>query len=706
MQRIKQRRFNAAVLFLTLIIFAASALSQERIDKRSPFSPSISSDGWLLPDLQTYKVQREEELLNVGYLSEKRNANFAPFLAELIKKAEKQGKVPVIIGFQQNFKVDGLLAEHQIAEQRGEIKQKQSKLLDQLADSDIRNLKLFSTIPYLAMTVDADALLKLSALPEVLFISEDEVYEPTLWESTLKVGAQGAWTAGYTGSGWTIAVIDTGVDKDHPFLAGKVVSEACYSTNDPENNIQSTCPGGVTESTQPGSGAPCNTLLCEHGTYVAGIAAGTRPSISGIARDADLIAINAASNSQYGRATYFESDVIRALERVMQLRSSHSIAAVNMSLGSGIFSGPCDDQIPAYSMAIANLRSVGIPSIIASGNGNSSVGISRPACVSSAISVGATDDITDEVPDFSNSSAHLTLLAPGAWINSSIPGGEYENGTGTSAAAPHVAGAWAVLKQRTPSASVDTILNKLIQTGVPVTDPRNNVTKRRIHVGAATDCVSSVTPWSQNVGNPPWSGTVTVTASSGCGWTAVSDSSWLQVTGQASGTGSRTVDLSTSANNTGSARTGSVTILGKTIWVTQSAGLSACATETIISVGQSIIGSLSPSDCYITGQPTRYLDSYRFTGSAGQRISILMEGGQVPPAIYLLNANSTVIGSNTDVPARFPSPYGYFTLPQAGNYRIYAASATAGQTGNYALTINDEATCEFRFLEPEVETYA
>ncbi len=690
------------MFFLILGILAFPGISQERPEKSNPFPSSVPPDSWLLPDLQTYEAQREDRLLDIGYLSDKRNLNFDPVLEELVQKAEKQGKVPVIVGFQQEFKVDGLLAEYQIAEQRGEIKRKQTDLLNRLANADIKNLKLFSTIPYFAMTVDADTLRALSAMPEVTSISEDKVSEPQLAESTPLIRAPGAWTAGWTGAGWTIAVIDTGVDKDHPFLSGKVVSEACYSTHDPENDIYSTCPGSVTQSTQPGSGVPCSSTGCDHGTHVAGIAAGTGENFSGVAREANLIAINAASRRF--TVVFRDSDVIRSLERVMQLRSSHSIAAVNMSFGIGFYSGTCDNRNPAYTTAVTNLRSVGIPSIIASGNDRYYTGINFPACISSAITVGSTDDTTDTVSSFSNSSAHLTLLAPGSVINSSVPGGGFENKSGTSMAAPHVAGAWAVLKQRTPSASIDTILSKLNSTGVPITDPRNNITKRRIDLGAATDCVSSVTPWVQNVGNPPWSGTVNVTASSGCTWTAVSNSSWLQVTGQASGTGSRSVSLSTSAN-TGGSRTATVTILGRTIWITQGAGLSACATDRVVIVGQTVTGSLSPSDCFITGQPTRYLDSLRINGTAGQRISVMMQGGQFFPAIYLLDANSTVIGSNTDVPARFPSPHGYFTLPQSGTYRIYAASAAAGGTGNYELTINDEARCAFRFLAPEIDEY-
>lgn len=706
-----QTRFHFATFFLILGVFAVIGFSQIQGEKDTPFYRSLSENSELLPDLQAYNFQKEQRLLDVGYLSNKRNSDFDTVLDQLLQKAEQEKKVRVIVGFQQDFKVEGGQADQFIAEQQAEIKYKQNDLVTKLAKNDVQNLKLFSSIPYVAMTVDADTLRELKNLPEVTSITEDKVSEPALNRSTAKIRAPGAWTGGYTGAGWTIAIIDSGVEKAHPFLTGKVVSEACYSTHDPDNEILSTCPGGVTQSTQPGSGEPCQlfNLGCDHGTHVAGIAAGTGTgkwdTLHGVARGANLIAINAMSSPPRGKVAGYDSDVIRGLERVMQLRSSFSIAAVNMSLGRGFYSQTCDNEVPAVTTAIANLRSVGIPSIVSAGNDSSRTTIGFPSCISSTISVGATDISSDTVAPFSNSNAHLDLLAPGSQITSSVPGGEMAYMEGTSMAAPHVAGAWALLKQRSPSSSIDTNLNRLISTGVPITDTRNNITKRRIDVGAATDCVSSVTPSVQNVGNPTWSGSVNVTATSGCTWTAVSNSQWLFVTGQASGAGSRAVSLSASANTSGDARTGSVTILGRTFWLTQSPGISACATDNNISIGTTISGSLSPSDCTMTNQPTRYLDSYRFNGSAGQRISILMQGGQVAPAIYLLNANGTVIGSNIGVPARFPSPHGYFTLPQSGQYRIYAASATAGQTGNYALTVNNATTCDFRFVTPDVEEY-
>ena len=79
------------------------------------------------------------------------------------------------------------------------------------------------------MEVDAAALEALASDPGVVSIEEDKLLKPKLEESIPLVGAPQAWSQGFGGSGQTIAILDTGVDKTHRFLAGKVVSEACYS---------------------------------------------------------------------------------------------------------------------------------------------------------------------------------------------------------------------------------------------------------------------------------------------------------------------------------------------------------------------------------------------------------------------------------------------------------------------------------------------
>ncbi|MGH7357889.1 MAG: Calx-beta domain-containing protein, partial [Candidatus Rokuibacteriota bacterium] len=106
-----------------------------------------------------------------------------------------------------------------------------------------------------------------------------------------------------------------------------------------------------------------------------------------------------------------------------------------------------------------------------------------PACISTAVSVGATTDGSGGVPadlvaGFSNSAAFLSLLAPGYLINSSVPGGGFGAAQGTSMATPHVAGAWAVAKQANPGASVSDVLASFQNTGRLITDVNDVVTPR------------------------------------------------------------------------------------------------------------------------------------------------------------------------------------------------------------------------------------
>lgn len=299
------------------------------------------------------------------------------------------------------------------------------------------------------------------------------------------------------GTGWAVAVLDTGVDKVHPFLTGKVVEEACFSGN-------SNCPNGSPTQLGPGAGVPCIYAPngCRHGTHVAGIAAGRGSSFSGVARGADLIAIQVFSsftgtnNCGTGEdpcPLSFASDQIAGLERVFTLRTSRQIAAANMSLGGGKFldQASCDAENVARKAAIDNLRSVGIATVIASGNDGFHDGLNAPACISSAVSVGSTTK-TDQVSSFSNSASFLSLLAPGSSINSSVPGGDFAFFNGTSMAAPHVAGAWAILKQRAPTATVAAVLNALRSTGLPVTDTRShNLTTPRIRIFRALNALGS-----------------------------------------------------------------------------------------------------------------------------------------------------------------------------------------------------------------------
>jgi subtilisin family serine protease len=420
-----------------------------------------------------------------------------PQFDALIAKAQTTGAARVIVGLRVNYQPEGRLRSVQaIQAQRRAIEQAQNTLLNQLAKQNVKVIRKFQAIPYLVMDADAGALATLATW-NIASIMEDRRRHPSLTESGSLIGTPNAWTNGYTGAGQVVAIIDTGVDKTHPFLAGKVVSEACYSTTYPPDTATSLCPGGVSQSTDPGSGMHCTVVgICVHGTHVAGIAAGKDDGaigFSGVAKDADLIAIQVFSYfSDCACIQAYDSDILAGLERVQTLGGSYNIAAVNLSLGGETYTSQaaCDTAYPVYRDMFASLQSIGIAPVCASGNDYSADSIEMPACVSTAVSVGSTQDgslgsTVDAVSSFSDSASFLTFLAPGQYIYSSMPNGNWGNMMGTSMATPHVAGAWAILKSASPSATVAQVRLALHTTGKFVTDPRNNISKPRIQIDTA-----------------------------------------------------------------------------------------------------------------------------------------------------------------------------------------------------------------------------
>lgn len=367
-----------------------------------------------------------------------------------------------------------------VAAQRRAIATAAQRVVARLAAGEHRIARRYQTVPFLALEVTPGARAALNRSPEVLRVLDDEIVRPVLAQSVPIVQADQVWAAGYDGSGTTIAVLDTGVEAQHPFFAGRVIAEACFSSTVPGIS-QSTCPNGTDQQLGPGASAPCSLDDCLHGTHVAGIAAGKGAgagvAYSGVARNARLLAIQVFSvvvdaNSCGGAAPCagaFSSDIIAGLEYVYAASASLNVVAANMSLGSTTYGAPCDDQ--PYKPAIDNLRGIGVASVVASGNTFAGNAISSPACISTAVSVGSTDK-ADEVSIFSNVAPFISLFAPGEAIRSSLPGGRFGDFSGTSMAAPHVAGAWALIRQAMPNASVSQVLSALRTTGRPITDTR------------------------------------------------------------------------------------------------------------------------------------------------------------------------------------------------------------------------------------------
>ncbi len=392
----------------------------------------------------------------------------------------------VLLQLDTAFTPPGLLSAAGRTAQAERLAVVRSTALTRVSAAGARAHRTYDRLPYVAVEATTTALRQLRGAPGIAAVLPDEVLRPSLADSVPHVGAPAAWSAGHTGAGQVVAVIDSGVESSHLLLAGKVVDEACFSSG-------GGCPNGRSSQQGPGAAAPCtwDARACPHGTHVAGIAAGTGGQHSGVATGASIAAVQVFSRSTdcpSGQATCAvgtTSDLLAGLDHVATLAQTRPVAAVNLSLGGGSYTGTCDTRQPALKAAVDVLRSLGVATAVASGNEATTGAMAAPACLSTAVAVGSAS-LADVVSAFSNSSAELDLLAPGEKILSSYVGGDKgATMSGTSQAAPHVAGAFAVLRSAVPGATVDQLVAALTSSGKAVVDSRNGRTTPRLRVDAA-----------------------------------------------------------------------------------------------------------------------------------------------------------------------------------------------------------------------------
>lgn len=362
-----------------------------------------------------------------------------------------------------------------------------------------RNERTYSHLPYVSVQANGKAIRAMARNPHVVAIQEDIPSPPAL-DSTLPViNGDDTQDLGWTGAGQIVTIIDTGIDADHEFFddnngggGGRVVGQACFS--DPNNTggdgQVSLCPnGGQTDLSANAAdidgNAQCTAAVnnCDHGTHVAGIAAGDGTGLAnapgnGVAPDAGIIAIqvftrhNNASDCNPNPAPCllaYDTDTLAALNSLSATVNANpglNFASANMSLGGGNNATACDGDV--RKAAIDTLLGQGVATVISSGNGSLLNGVGAPGCISTAVTVGNSTD-ADAVWTSSNRGPLLDLFAPGRTVNSSEVGDTYDNKTGTSMAAPHVAGAFAVLREAYPTRTIGQLLGDMTSTGVPIT---------------------------------------------------------------------------------------------------------------------------------------------------------------------------------------------------------------------------------------------
>jgi len=315
-----------------------------------------------------------------------------------------------------------------------------------------------------SIRVTAKAAAAIARSPRVAYVEADQVM--SVAEQTTPTGVRRIFAPGNTGIDIDgndnfrvdvdVAVIDTGIDLDHPDL--DVV--------------------GSTDCTNESSGPPWSrTAEClaggdddhGHGTHVAGTVAALDNGLGvvGVAPGARLWAVKVLEANGSGS----NAMVIAGIDWVAG--NATTIEVANMSLGGG-FSQALND-------AVKKAVGVGVTMVVAAGNSDADSKNYSPASEPTAITVSALadfngapgggaaatcrSDVDDTFANFSNFGADIDLIAPGVCILSSWKGGGYSTISGTSMASPHVAGAAALYRSTHPGASPSQVKNALQSAG-------------------------------------------------------------------------------------------------------------------------------------------------------------------------------------------------------------------------------------------------
>jgi len=255
-----------------------------------------------------------------------------------------------------------------------------------------------------------------------------------------QIGADSVWSSlGYTGSGVTVAVLDTGVDYTHSQLSS------------------STC--GISSNTCGRSFVRYTSSFFDdhgHGTHVSGIITSdgvTYTQSKGVAPNARVWMGKVCDNS----GSCYTSDIAAGIEYVV----NNNIAKIlSISLGGGGTTlSNCDSDYLASKVNWAVDHGVSV----AVAAGNDGLRVSSPGCASKAIAVGAVDR-NDVRASFSGLGAALDIMAPGVSIYSTLPGNSYASWSGTSMATPHIAATIALMMEKVPSLTNSEIKTALYTT--------------------------------------------------------------------------------------------------------------------------------------------------------------------------------------------------------------------------------------------------
>ncbi len=369
-----------------------------------------------------------------------------------------------------------------LARLRAEVAAAQRSAVGRANREALFELRQYENVPAFAANVSSEEAVRAIASDAGVRRIDLDVGGTGQLENTVRViSANERHEIGNKGQGVVVAILDSGVDTDHPDLADAVVHQACFGYNESSDG-SGFCPNG--QERQVGAGSAEDDA--GHGTFVSGVLASNGiVSAPGVAPDASIVAIKVTDDCSLAGCFYGFSEIVAALDYLIANNASLKVQAINMSFGTlDLFAGACDDAA-AFTMAgaaaINTLRAMGVIAFAAAGNNSSGTLMGAPACLSNVVSVGVSDNF-DQVGSRSNSNATTDLFAPGVLLTSAFFGGgtyTVDNG-GTSGASPHAAGCAALLiesgEARTPSA----IETRLKISPTTITDPKNGLSFPRL----------------------------------------------------------------------------------------------------------------------------------------------------------------------------------------------------------------------------------
>lgn len=433
----------------------------------------LSNDSMIAPRL----------LVALGALSLARAAGAEVVSQALRARAAAEGSVAVVVALRAPSPRADLRA---VPGRRAAIARVREAVLGALAPGDVEVEHAYAALPGFSGRVSGAGLERLALDPAVLRVDPDPIGGGAADDGVAQIRADRVQARGVTGTGTTIAVIDTGVEASHPDIVDALVHEECFCRAGSIGNGRRSacCPDGTARQSGPGSAAAAHP----HGVHVAGVAVSRgRVAPAGVAPGALLVAVRVLDENNFG----FVSDWIAALDWLLAERAD--VRVVNMSvITNQLYAGDCgrcqDEPGCAATRlladAIEQLWQRGTLVFAASGNESRPRAMTAPACIARALAVGAVNE-QDAVEAFSNASRQLDLLAPGFDVLSDGFDGQTAVMSGTSVAAPHAAGTAALILSARPGLGAADVEALLLSTGVAVIDARTARATPRVDAFAA-----------------------------------------------------------------------------------------------------------------------------------------------------------------------------------------------------------------------------